>query len=46
MVPEADLFPLDMTIEEGIKFVVSGGVASPGTLKQKRTASGPTGSEV
>lgn len=32
VVPERDVLILDMTVEEGIKFVVSGGVASPGLL--------------
>lgn len=29
---EDDIFPLDMTVEEGVKFLVSGGVVSPKTL--------------
>jgi uncharacterized membrane protein len=33
---ENDIFPLDMTVEEGIKFLVSGGVVSPDTLFVKR----------
>ncbi|MEK7774893.1 MAG: DUF502 domain-containing protein [Candidatus Zixiibacteriota bacterium] len=32
VVPERDVLVLDMTVEEGIKFVVSGGVASPRQL--------------
>ena len=28
---------LDMTVEEGIKFLVSGGVASPDVLKEARS---------
>ena len=32
VVPERDVLILDMTVEDGIKFVVSGGVASPGLL--------------
>lgn len=33
MVPQADLVPLDMTIEQGIKMVVSGGIITPPTKK-------------
>jgi uncharacterized membrane protein len=33
---ENDIFPLDMTVEEGVKFLVSGGVVSPETLTVKR----------
>jgi len=32
LVPTRDLLVLDMTIEQGIKFVVSGGIVSPGDL--------------
>ena len=35
LVPKDDIFYLDMTIEEGVKFLVSGGVASPTILKRK-----------
>lgn len=33
--PKEDIVPLDMTIEEGIKFFVSGGIASPERLNRK-----------
>ena len=32
VVPEREVLVLDMTVEEGIKFIVSGGVASPSLL--------------
>lgn len=35
MIPEEDIQILDLTPEEGIKFLVSGGVASPSELKIK-----------
>lgn len=35
VVPESDVITLTMTLEEGIKFVVSGGVASPELLQAK-----------
>ena len=37
MVPPEDVVRLDMSIEEGIKFLVSGGVASPDTLRARLT---------
>ncbi|MEW6410885.1 MAG: DUF502 domain-containing protein [Candidatus Zixiibacteriota bacterium] len=36
--PDDEVIPVDMSIEEGVKFIVSGGVASPETLKPKRSA--------
>jgi uncharacterized membrane protein len=33
--PKEDVVPLDMTIEEGIKFFVSGGIAAPEKLAHK-----------
>ncbi|MDX9859065.1 MAG: DUF502 domain-containing protein [candidate division Zixibacteria bacterium] len=35
VVPETDVILLDMTVEEGIKFIVSGGVASPAILRRR-----------
>ncbi len=35
MVPRDQIVTVDMTIEEGIKFLVSGGVASPELIKKK-----------
>ncbi|MDD5426464.1 MAG: DUF502 domain-containing protein [candidate division Zixibacteria bacterium] len=36
LVPREDVILLDMTIEDGVKFLVSGGVASPDVLLQKK----------
>ena len=36
VVPVEEVIFLDMTIEDGVKFLVSGGVASPEKLKQKK----------
>jgi uncharacterized membrane protein len=33
--PKGEVFPVDMTIEEGIKFFVSGGIAAPEKLTHK-----------
>ena len=33
--PKEDVVPLDMTVEEGIKFFVSGGIAAPEKLTRK-----------
>jgi uncharacterized membrane protein len=38
MVPVDELVPVNMTVEEGIKFLVSGGVASPTIIKNKHDA--------
>ena len=38
IVPEEDVIKLDMTVEEGVKFLVSGGVASPALIKRKPAA--------
>ena len=35
LVPPEEAIPLEMTIEEGIQFLVSGGVASPDLVKRK-----------
>lgn len=35
VVPAADVLSVNMTVEEGVKFLVSGGVASPTTLQCK-----------
>ena len=34
MVPEKDLYPLRLTVEEGLKMVISGGAIVPGELAQ------------
>ncbi len=36
ILPCEDVYPIDMTIEEGIKFLVSGGVAAPEMIKIKK----------
>jgi uncharacterized membrane protein len=33
VVPASDVYPVNMTVEEGVKFLVSGGVASPKLIK-------------
>ena len=35
VVPSRDVHPVNMSIEEGVKFLVSGGVASPKLIKKK-----------
>jgi uncharacterized membrane protein len=35
VVPSEKVMPVDMTVEEGVKFLVSGGVASPKLIKKK-----------
>lgn len=35
IVPVEEVIPVNMTVEEGVKFLVSGGVASPSLLKKK-----------
>jgi uncharacterized membrane protein len=34
MVPEGDMIPLDMTVEEAFTLVISGGIVSPGDVRQ------------
>jgi len=46
MVPAADVIVVEMTIEEGIKFLVSGGVASPDTIRRRKIGNSPLHSEV
>ena len=35
-VPREDVVELEMSVEDGIKFVISGGIVSPEELKQKK----------
>lgn len=35
LVPTADTRPVDLTVEQGVQFLVSGGVASPALIRQK-----------
>ena len=46
MVPTEEVVLADMSIEEGIKFLVSGGVASPDTIRRKRPPAEVTEKEV
>jgi uncharacterized membrane protein len=46
VVPEEEVIRLDMSVEEGIKFLVSGGVAAPTSLIAKRRVSESTSEEV
>ncbi len=39
MLPEDEVFGADMTVEEGIKFLVSGGVVSPPLIRQRANLS-------
>jgi uncharacterized membrane protein len=38
MLPEDDAVVLDMSVEDGVKFLVSGGVASPSLIKRRPVA--------
>ena len=44
-VPRKDLIPLDMTIEEGIKMVISGGIVAPSAEEQALPAPPPPAPE-
>jgi uncharacterized membrane protein len=44
--PDDEVYPVEMTIEEGVKFLVSGGVASPETIRRKDSASHNNDNEV
>lgn len=35
LVPEADIYPIDMPLETAVKLLVSGGIASPDTFRMK-----------
>ena len=35
LVPQEEVFPINMTVEEGVKFLVSGGVASPSIIERR-----------
>ena len=39
-IPERDIHHLDMTVEEGIKLVISGGIVTPDTLSRRRGENG------
>ncbi len=38
MVPKEDIIELDMTVEEGIKMIVSGGIVTPDYLPEKKSS--------
>ncbi|MDF1544655.1 MAG: DUF502 domain-containing protein [bacterium] len=46
MVPHEEVFAVNMTVEEGIKFLVSGGVASPNLIETTKTYSNSQSDEV
>lgn len=46
LVPESDIILLTMTVEEAVKFLVSGGVASPALLQQRTGSTGGSKREV
>lgn len=46
LVPAEDVVVVDMTIEEGIKFLVSGGVASPDNIRRREIGDSPLHAEV
>lgn len=46
VVPVADVLTVNMTVEEGVKFLVSGGVASPSTFRCKLKSSSNKDREV
>jgi uncharacterized membrane protein len=46
IVPENEAYLLDMTVEDGVKFLVSGGVASPDLLKRTNHLAGENDKEV
>ncbi len=46
VVPKADVIPLEMTVEAGFKFLVSGGVASPDILTKKKSLNNDNEHEV
>lgn len=45
VVPAEELIALDMTVEEGIKFLVSGGVAAPSLIKRRAVPPPTSGGE-
>ncbi len=42
-IPERDIHRLDMTVEEGIKLVISGGIVTPENLAKRRAQNGANG---
>ena len=44
-IPERDIHHLDMTVEEGIKLVISGGIVTPDKLSRRRGDNGETHDE-
>jgi len=46
LVPSEEVIPLDMTVEEGVQFLVSAGVASPDLVKRKAPSALSSSKEV
>jgi uncharacterized membrane protein len=45
-VPKSDLIHLDMTIEEGIKLVISGGIVTPSMEEERQAQSASAGAQI
>lgn len=45
VVPRADVIPVDLTIEEAGKILMSGGIATPSVIREKRGVYGPERTE-
>ena len=45
MVPSEEVLAVDMTVEEGLKFLVSGGVASPSNIQTREKIGNRTSEE-
>lgn len=45
MVPKRDLIPVSITVEEGLKLIISGGFVSPRTIRSVRSASSGSGAQ-
>lgn len=45
LIPEEELFRVDMSVEDGIKFLVSGGVVAPDTFAPKTSVTTPNAGE-
>jgi uncharacterized membrane protein len=43
LVPREDLVVLDLTVDEGVKLIVSGGMVTPGDLGGRRKTAPPRG---
>jgi len=36
LLPESDIHPIDITVEEAVKILVSGGIVTPDTIVMKK----------